>query len=435
MRFLALLAELLRRSRRALRLVLAVVLYALIAAGSLLRVREAFVHNPMDELFSDPLRHWTFARETMSTQPWALVDPPFFQMWLSIVQKLTMGVPYLVAAYAGLLSALTPWLWHGFLRESLRSRTLALFGWAALAWLPSWIAIFRYFMTETLFLPLLGASLWQTMRANRRGTTQAFTGMVVLWTLTGLTRGIAVPLGGLAGLWVWLRQPLKLSRFGISALIVLAMTVPIAVRNHHFLHLWSPFGTGWPNQIYASSGAHDIHLHLTHDGETTYYEFGSPSMYAKQLAPLSEWEPKRTGVVNVSADLQKGAEDWRAAYEANAAHGWRAIRLRWENLVLVMLGESWPDNNRDSPVPRAAWSMRWIWAPLALLVAVGVVLRRRDAWSRPLVPVLIAAWFAFQGVSLLAVNEGRYRKPLEGLLVAQLLVLLDGTRLASRWLS
>jgi hypothetical protein len=407
-------------------------LYLAIAAGSLLRVREAFVHNPMDQLFSDPLRHWTFAHETLSTQPWALIDPPFFQMWLSLVQKWSLGVPLLVAVYAGLLSAATPWLWYGFLRESLRSRTLALLGWALLAWLPSWIAIFRYFMTETLFLPLMGASLWETMRADRKRTAQAFSWMVILWTLTGLTRGIALPFAGLSGLWVWLRQSNKLRNMGLAILIGLSMTVPIAVRNHHFLNLWSPFGTGWPNQIYAASGAHDIHLHLVREGDTAYYEFGSPSMYAKQLAPLSDWEPRRSGVVNVTADLRKGAEDWQAAYDSNAAHGWRAVRLRWENLVLVMLGESWPDNNRDNPIALAAWSMRWVWAPLAALLMIGVAVRRRAAFSRPLVPALIGAWFLFQGVSLLAINEGRYRKPLEGLLISQLLLLFDGARPASR---
>jgi hypothetical protein len=407
-------------------------LYLLIAAGSFLRVREAFVHNPMDELFSDPLRHWTFARETLSAQPWALVDPPFYQIWLSVVQKWSLGEPLLVAVYAGLLSAATPWLWYGFLRESLRSRTLALIGWAALAWLPSWIAIFRYFMTETLFLPLMGASLWETMRADRKRTAQAFGGMVFLWTLTGLTRGIALPLAGLAGLWVWLRQPRKLRNLALSTLLVLAMTAPLAVRNHHALRLWSPFGTGWPNQIYAASGAHDIHLRLSREGDTAYYEFGSPSMYAKQLAPLSNWEPRRSGVVEVTVDLRKGAVDWQTAYDNNAAHGWRALRLRWENLVLVMLGESWPDNNRDNPIPRAAWTMRWLWAPVAALVIIALALRPRATLRRPLVPALIVAWFLFQGVTLLAINEGRYRKPLEGLLVSQVLLLFDDRRAAPR---
>jgi hypothetical protein len=400
-------------------------LYFLVAAGSVLRVWEAFLHNPLDQLFSDPARHWEYAHQTLSWSPWAVIDPPLFQMWVSLVQKWSFGVPLLVAVYTGLLSVATPWLWYGFLRQYLRLRMLALVGWAAFALLPSWIAIFSYFMTETLFLPLLGASLWQTMRADRKLTVASFSGMVALWTLTGLTRGIAVPLGGLAGLWVWLRHPRKVRTAGASILVVVSMLAPIAIRNHHFLNLWSPLGTGWPNQIYAASGKQVIELALTSEGTVWNYEFGSPSLYAKQLAPLSDWEPKRTGRVKVSVDLVKGPVDWQSVYQNNVLHGWAGLRLRWENLVLVMLGESWPDSNFEWPVPRAAHNMRWIWAPLFLFVMGAAAFRYRTVLARPLLPMLIAAWFFFQALSLLAVNEGRYRKPLEGLLMVEVLVILD----------
>jgi hypothetical protein len=411
-------------------------LYLLILVGSVLRIREPFLHNPIDHIFSDPGRHWEHARETLSVGPWAVIDAPIFQMWLSIVQKWSLGAPPLIAAYAGLLSAVTPWCWYCFLRDSLHSRPLALAGWAALVWLPSWIAIFSYFMMETLFLPLLGASLWLTVRARRKCTVSSFCAMVALWTLTGLTRGIAVPLGGLAALWAWLGHPNKVRAAVGSLLVVLFMTVPIAIRNHDFLTLWSPIGTGWPNQIYAESGKQSIHLDLIRDGAHWIYEFGSPSLYQKQLLPLSNWETKRAGVVKIFVDLRKGSEDWQSAYLNNAAHGWERFRLRCENLVLVMLGQSWPDNNPEFLVARAALGMRWLWAPLFLLVMGAAVARPRQTLARPLLPLLIATWFAFQAVSLVVVNEGRYRKPLEGLLIAQALVLLDsGLRFRKRFAS
>jgi hypothetical protein len=355
-------------------------------------------------------------------------------MWVSLLQKWSLGIPVLVALYAALLSAVTPWLWYRFLREYLRSGPLAELGWAMLAWLPSWICIYRYVMTETLFLPLLGLSLWQTVRARRRGTASSFGGMVFCWTLAGMTRGIALPLAGLAGAWVWWRQPRKVRRAALALVIASAMALPIAIRNHHLLHLWSPFGTGWPNQIYAASGAHDMHLRLSRDGESWYYEFGSPSLYFDQLAPLSKWQPKRSGVVTITADLTKGDSDWAKSYRENAAPLRTALRLRWENVVLVMLGESWPDNNRDCRVALAALSMRWLWAPVFVLMIVMGAVWRRVTLARPLLPVLIGAWFVFQAASLVAVNEGRYRKPLEGLLICQLLVWMDSTRFSARWL-
>ena len=410
-------------------------LYLLIGIGSLLRLREPFLHSPLDNIFSDPGRHWTHARMTLDAPPWAVVDPPVFQMWLSLVQKWSLGVPYLIASYAGALSAVTPWFWYRFLRESLRSRVLPLVGWALLAWLPSWIAIFSYFMTETLFLPLMGASLWQSVRARRKGTLSSFCGMVALWLVTGMTRGIAIPIGGLACLWVWLHQPRKLASAAASIAIVLSATIPLSIRNHYFLNLWSPLGTGWPGDLYTDSDDRDIRFDLTlRDGSTANYGFMSPSLCEKQLAPLSDWDSKRAGLLSLKIDTRKGARNWRAAYARNAVHGLERLRLRWENLVIVMLGPSWPDNNRDYLVARIEIGMRWMWLPLFLLVSIAAIFRWRTTLRRPLVPMAIVAWFLFQAVSLLIVNEGRYRKPLEGLLIAELLVLLDGERRLPRYL-
>jgi hypothetical protein len=408
------------------------VLYVLIAAGSLLRVREVLLFSPMDDLSSDPGRHWEHARQPLTPGLWAFIDPPVFQMWVSLVQKWSLGIRPLVALYAGLLSVVTPWAWYRFLREYLYTRTFALAGWAALALLPSWTAIFSYFMTETLFLPLMGVSLCLTVRADRKRTVHSFCGMVALWVVTGLTRGIAVPLGGLASLGVWLGLPNKVRSASAALLMFLLMTVPFAIRNHHIMHLWSPLGTGWPSQVYAESGKQDIHLDLSGDGASWSYGFGSPSFYAKQLAPLSNWASGRNGVLKVTINLEKGAQDWQTAYHDNAVHGRERLRLRWENLIFVMLGPSWPDNAPGSQVAAAAMTMRWIWAPLFLLVVGAAIVRRRLVWRRPLVPTLIATWFVFQAVSLVAVNEGRYRKPLEGLLIVQVLVLLDTRRASFR---
>ncbi len=91
------------------------VLYVLVLAASIVRAREACVHSPLDQLFSDPGRHWAHAKEPLGTAPWILIDAPIFQMWLSIVQKWSLGVPLLVGVYQGAMSVLTPWFWYRFL--------------------------------------------------------------------------------------------------------------------------------------------------------------------------------------------------------------------------------------------------------------------------------------------------------------------------------
>ena len=115
-----------------------VVLGALILAGCLLRLIDPFYHNPAFHLFSDPLRHWDNARMPLAPSPMALLDPPFFQVWLSIVQKWTLGHPTLIAIYAATMSLVTPWLWYRFLREMLTSRRLAMLGWAKAGRSRSW---------------------------------------------------------------------------------------------------------------------------------------------------------------------------------------------------------------------------------------------------------------------------------------------------------
>ena len=78
--------------------------------------------------------------------------------------------------------------------------------------MPSWSALYSYFMQETLMIPLLGAALWATWRARRKGGVAPFVVAVLLWLLAGLTRGICLPLGLVALALVWWQQGDKLRR-------------------------------------------------------------------------------------------------------------------------------------------------------------------------------------------------------------------------------
>ena len=401
------------------------VLYTLILLGCALRIYNVVVHNPLDHLWSDPLRHWDHAKEPLTPSPMALFDPPVYQNWLSIVQRITMGIPGLIAAYAATLSVATPWLWYRFLRETLASKTLALAGWAALALLPTWIGIYSYFMTETLLLPALGASLWASARARRKKTVASFVGMIALWTFCGLTRPIAIPAAAFAAAIIWITHPEKLRTATWSALLLVATLTPIAIRNHNFYGLWAPHGNGWINKIYASSGAREIKLHFVQRGAHWEYGFGSPSIDSQPLAPLSNWTSQRSGVVDVNIDFEHGTRDWEKAYQANVRHGSALWRLHIENIIFLFFGNSWPDNNPDYLMGQLANFSRWLWAPLTLILLIITFLKWRIAIRRPMIPLLIVIWLFFQGWLLVVPNEGRYRKPLEGFLVVYALVLLD----------
>jgi 4-amino-4-deoxy-L-arabinose transferase-like glycosyltransferase len=414
-------------------------LYALIAFGCALRIFNVIDLNipalglkttlsPLDHLWSDPLRHWAHAREPLTPSPMALFDPPVYQIWLSVLQKITMGLPELVEAFVAALSIIGPWCWYRFLRETITSRTLALTGLALLALLPSWIGIYSYFMTETLFLPALGASLWLSMRARRKKTLPSFMGMVGMWIFCGLTRPVAIPAAALFATVVWFGHPQKLRTAMWSIALIAVTLAPFSWRNYYYYGIWAPHGNGWINKIYATSGARIIELHFEKQGARWVYGFGSPSIDSRPFEPFSDWTSKRSGTVMVNIDFMNKEKDWEKAYEASTLHGAALWQLRVENWAYLFFGNSWPDNNPEYFMGRLANLSRWIWAPLALVLLIATIIWWRTALSRPLIPLTIAIWLFFQGWMLVVPNEGRYRKPLEGLLVVYALILLDAKR-------
>ncbi|MEZ4537798.1 MAG: hypothetical protein R3D26_22795 [Cyanobacteriota/Melainabacteria group bacterium] len=88
------------------------------------------------------------------------------------------------------------------MKEALgQDKRLALAGFAILAWLPSWIGIFSYFMPETI-LPLLGLSLWATYRAWSNSSNSRIALASLCWTLAILTKVVVLPAAIVAGFWL-----------------------------------------------------------------------------------------------------------------------------------------------------------------------------------------------------------------------------------------
>ncbi|HEY8099066.1 MAG TPA: hypothetical protein VIE65_23640 [Methylobacter sp.] len=401
-------------------------LHGLLLVGYALRAWQVLSFNPLQHLFSDPLRHWSHASETLHPGPMAIFDPVGYQLWLSAVQKLTSGDPLLVALYTIALAWSAPWLWYRAFRALEISRPLCLLGWVVLTWLPSWLAIYSYFMTETLFLPLLGSAIWLSLRAKRKQTPEAFALAVFLFTLTALVRGIAAPMAAAALFWVWCHQSDKLLKGFIGVLIAGFLLGPLAYRNYQQVGLWSPFGNSWLNRIYAVSGRKTIEMELVKEGAFWVYGYGSPSMDAKIFRPLSEWHSQRDGLLQIKVDLSRKAVDWEKYYDTSALNN--TAGLYWENALFLFSGPSWPDNDPVQAFARLQIAGRWLWLPLFLLTIAWSCKDWRACRRQPLIWMLIVVWLCFQCLTLLTVNEGRYRKPLEGLLITQILLLVDYRR-------
>jgi len=406
------------------------VLLLLLLVASVYRVLLVFQFNPMDSITSDAARHWHAGTHPLDTGPMAAIDSLLYGAFLSLVAKLTVGSPILVAYWTALLSLSGPWLWYRFLRELLASRDAALLGWVLLSASPSWSAIYSYFMQETLFLPLMGAALWATWRARRKQDLGSFLVATAAWILAGLTRGFCIPLAAVAMIWLWVEQDRKLTKAVLATVLLLGTLGPLAGRSWYIARVISPQGMGALGMLGNRAGTSSFSFEFSRGGgaETWNYYFESPSAYQQPFEPFSPWRNHRMGTVHFRIDLDEGSRDWRAAMDSLPP--WSLQRYVWltsENLVYLFFGHSWPDSDFNRGVGQANRWLRWLWGPLAVACLVLTIWTWRRQRER-LLPTLLLTWLVTQGLLPLAFNEGRYRKPAEGLLIAQALVLAAGRR-------
>lgn len=410
------------------RFALHILCYLFIGLAIVYRIDYIIEFNPIHYIFSDTQRHWEQGVDVLRGDPMVFTDPILFQVYIAVLAKLTLKYPPLVAFYTILLCCLTPWLWYRFVRELHPSKTLALTAWAVLSWNPSWISIYGYFMQETIFLPLLGAALWATWRCKRKQTSAAFTVMVLLWAMAGLARGIAIPMAAVACTWLWLLQTHKVKK-AVYSIIVLALILgPLTYRGYQFVHIFAPHGMGNMNLIYAKSGKRKIKINYERQGAKWFYIFQSPAVEAKVFEPFSEWHSQRDGEVKVFVDLEEGSRDWDIAFDHTTLTFRDYISVTLDNMILLFFAESWPDSDRRRLLGEINYQSRWIWAPLALLVLVGSILLRKRLRDQRLFMGMIVAFFVVQALLPIAVNEGRYRMPLTGLLLVQALLLISAKR-------
>ncbi|MBI2681904.1 MAG: glycosyltransferase family 39 protein [Acidobacteriales bacterium] len=406
-------------------------LYLAIGAGAVARIQAAFLHSPSDILLTDMKRHWDHGVFPLLDQPLAAIDPPGYQLWLAAVRAVTHDDRFQLSVYAALLSVLTIWLWYRFAREALSSKCAALLFAALLTWSPSWIAIFGYIMPETLFLPVLGASLWSTWRTLRKPSALSSALCCALWLLSMSTRILAMPVALIClGAVLYVRS----SRWKVAviyAALTLAILMPFALRAHRVLGVWAPLGHPAMNRIYARSTAKEVLVVLRRpsQGQEFQYHFLSPSMSHQPFEPLSDWHSNRSGLLTINVNLDAGSRDWDRAL-ASAPPVWARLPDVWkENAIFLLFDASWPDNQQERFWDRRQIEQRWILLPLLLVVMLG---NAHYFWQHRSLHLLIVMNIALWALILLApaaVPEARYRKPLEGLTLLNLVWLAEKRKL------
>ncbi len=408
----------------------------LVIAASCFRGFVCFVHNPMDYLATDMLRHWnngsTFPRGGYA----GAADPIVYQIYIFVLQRMTGSNRLLVALASSILSVLMPWTYYRAARDFGLAKTRAVWLWALIAWTPSLIVIYHFIMMETVLLLLEGVALWMTARYLRKGGTKHFLWFVFFWTAACLTKPTLIPLAGVCFLWVWWKRSTPLRQIGMGAALAVIMLIPQGFRSKVELGFIAPFGNPWLTRIQLRSGVRLMHFHFYPPSNPLLHfkpqeghldlEFGSPSAYMRPLEPVSHWVMRRAvgdSTASVTINGANGEQDWKAAYQSfdRDTDEWLA---EWrENIILFLFAPSWPESGFWQWDSYLEYCCRWMWAPLILIV---FVLNAREFAHRrfDLIPVATMLFTLALGLQNVVITEGRYRKPVEPMLLLNLVWVL-----------
>ncbi|HEY3732188.1 MAG TPA: class I SAM-dependent methyltransferase [Steroidobacteraceae bacterium] len=383
------------------------------------RLLFPFFDSPLAHLFSDPARHWANGERFFSPDLIGAGDPFLYQLWIYLLRTLTADDPAGVVLGCALLCAAMPYGWYLALRELL-PRAQALIGGIVMGVIPAFLGIYAYFMTETLLLTLTGFAFWATFRSLRKQTLAAFALAAVLWVMALFTRSIALPMAVVCLGAILLLQHQRLAKMLIAVLAFGALAVPAGLHLRSTLHFFAPLGNLYLSQIYSVSGKHDISINA---GALGGWGFGTPSFYNPTFYPFSGWTTDRTGTAYIRIDVSQGRATWIAEKRRMAAERsfswWRQYQ---ENLIYLLFGQSWPDNDPHALSGLATVWTRWAWPPLMLLVAWGCVRLqfRGRQWLLPMCALGMLGSLALQRDGII---EGRYRKPIDPVLVSAAIVL------------
>lgn len=406
------------------------VLIVLIVLASCVRVWVCFQHNPMDFLSSDALRHWRNGGFFPQGGFWGASDPIGYQAYISLVRGVTRDNRILVALACALLSVVMPWIYYRAARSLGLQKTPALWIWALIAWTPSLFTIYHYIMMETLLLAVDGLAIWSTGRYFRKGDSRSFVDSVICWTLACLVKPTVVPLAGVFALWTFWKKRPPLRSISVGALVAIVMLIPQAVRSKVELGFIAPFGNPWLTRIQHRSGAKMTYLyfHGPHQpDEIQTVSVGSPSCFMQPLAPLSTWRIRRAytdSSVTIVASMKNGVRDWKEMNDGLEV-SWDESFERWgENIVVFLFAPSWPESESLNWDSQLEFYTRWIWAPLMVII-LGWNVRRFLKRRFELLPVAVTLFTLFLMLQNVATTEGRYRKPLEPLLLMNAVWLIS----------
>jgi hypothetical protein len=419
-------------------LVIQTVLLTAIILGNVWRFCWPFVHNPMDFLFSDAARHFDNAFRVGGEDLTSILNAPGYQIYLQTIVRIAYKDHTLIALTAGLLSVSNPYVWYRWMRELTRDKTISLLGWALITYLPSWSHIYGFFMDTTLLLPLTGAGLWLTWRAQRKGTWSACLLAACVCGAACCTKASAIPL--VVPPWFWLGYTMapRVGKIEAAKMAAVCLIIVGCFYGLGPLKVFTRTGAvvllpdGLYNKLYFESGAHDIMVTswYTRDGGIFAQTngWGSTSESYPPFHPFSEWKSSRKGRFAMTLDYTHG-RDYAVPIKMSVRD---RLRFTFENIVFFFFQYQWPeDGNWDAPFPLNLDTMvRFIWLPIFIfMLFVMARAGKRQAFVNILF-LIVSFVYMFQQT---AVTEGRYKKLWDGFALLCVLNVVANSKRYQRW--
>jgi hypothetical protein len=211
-----------------------------------------------------------------------------------------------------------------------------------------------------------------------------------------------------------------------SAGLVFLLLLPNTLRSWSILGFPAPFGSGYIARIMHAGETKHTRFHW--NGGTWIYS--SPSCYIEPLEPLSHWMIGRAyneTIQDITISKESGRAGWNIALRKITPSIESKLLHLGENIVLFLFAPSWPDSGKDDWIGALNYCSRWIWAAIIFHLVVGnaFCLKKRAFNLVPALGTVCILLFLFQNRVTM---EGRYRKPIEPLLLLNLVWLWSVNR-------
>lgn len=419
------------------------------AAVLVLRFFFPFFYNPYNSRYGQMQQNLDNGAHLLNPAFASAATPKGFEVWTFLLQLFpSYEMRAFTAFFTGLLCIGMAWFWYKALRE-ITTRRKALIIATVTGLHPSLLALYAFYMTETLSLVLITLAAWTTLRSVRKRTLTAYAAAAACWICAVLTQPSALLLlvPGLG--YALLTQPRRGRALALTLVIALALGLPAGLQGMQGLGFFAPLGATDLNHIGRISERVSYGVNVREADGRSYNTWWAPaSFYTNLLDPFADYISTRSNNrFMTDIDTAKGRADWDSAMlrarQSRTTND--LLRDYRENLLFLTLGYSWPDTEPPvftsfPPVPmfRATsteahapmslihfgYQLRWLWPPCFILLLFYAPFARLEPAKMWIVLTVFFASVMFL-LQDLGVVEGHSRKLLEPFLITSVFFLIE----------